>query len=667
MSDLDLTHVFTPSAVNLDWLNVDPEEYRRLDTLPHQCFDTVPELVAQWSHEDYDPLTYFVPNHDPRGYIPRDGFGSLGFPGSTGVANRATGGFAGNSIPQGDLLRTARFALMQSDDTRRWQETLVSKFSRDEIAAHREVLASLLEERGLLGRLYIAAKDFPGCADTAEPEIFVRRHASNAKFVISKKACGDCCHKQSLLSGGSRCGIFHKELVPDVGYSEALATRVEAEQGMLGPDAATLSDPKSRIKAAFLATRGSTSTVFSGQDNLGALIPASRLLRKTADTSKQARAVAAAQARPVVETLRRELLKGRSVDEITHGMRLAFDVRDLRATQSHWAPLIKEAGLYGTIYSTQDSFDDCREGADFLSKHGSKVRGIVAGPKCPSCIFSKVGRCLMYGRKLVAKVDDLYTPETVAAVLDEHQMAGSLPVVATRRDWGARPREALQAIHKAASAPLPMAVDAARLTIQRAFRGLQQEHETGTLTRREITKAASRFMNEGLYGTDLQTAMQSKFDPRDLLAASPELKPLVANSQGLQGIYFVDPTVYDDYGKGCKEAQRLHRSRQSVRYATVGAKCGSCIHQTRPGVCSVLDKRLAAEPPYQDKLAQQRAILASGNATAPLDYGSLINNGLTMMQEFELKGAGNLKLNPSGMSFEAAIQFGHNDVNLVGA
>jgi hypothetical protein len=171
-------------------------------------------------------------------------------------------------------------------------------------------------------------------------------------------------------------------------------------------------------------------------------------------------------------------------------------------------------------------------------------------------------------------------------------------------------------------------------------------------------------MNEGLYGIELQRVMQSKFDPRDLVSASAELRPVVASNQGLQGIYFVDPTVYDDYGKGCKEAQRLHRTRNAVRYAKVGDKCAACVHQTQLGVCSVLNKRLATEPPYQDKRAQQQAILATGLSTASPDYGSLINNGLTMIQEFELKGAGTLELNAAGETFDASIQFGNNDVNL---
>jgi hypothetical protein len=557
----------------------------------------------------------------------------------------------------------ARLALMQSTDPRKWQESLTSRFSKGEIASQRQALTSLLGERGLLGKLYIAADDFPACTKDAEAVTFVRRYASEARFVIEKTACGACCHRQTTLSGADRCGIFHKEIVPEVPFTDALAQQVEGEQAARGVQASGLTDPRARIKAAYLEQRALRPLAFSGQDNAGALIPASRLLAKAKDASGDELAVRTARARPVVETLRRELLKGRGVPEITHGMRLAFDVRDLEQTQEFWAPLLKEAGLYGAVYSTQESFADCREGADFLAKHGSKVRAIVAGDKCASCIYSKVGRCMMYGRRLVASAEALYTPETVNAVLQEHRAAGALPLAADQQQWGPTPRQALQAIHRVATTRRPTAVEAARLTVQSAFHGLRQEHATGDLTRREVLRTASRLMNEGLYGTDLHASLRARFDPRDLKASAPELRSLVAANQGLMGIYFVDPTVYDDYGRGCKEAQRLHRPRHSVRYARIGDKCSNCVHQTQPGVCSVLSKKLAVEPPYQDKLAQQRAILGSGPSTT-LDYTGLVNNGLTMLQEFELKGAGSLELNPTGESFDAAIQFGNNQVDL---
>lgn len=629
---------------NLDWLDVDEKAQRELDRLPKQNLDVVPELEAQWSHEDKGALAYFVPNQD-RVHTMAD-MSELHGP-------------IRDSEPE--VLKTARLSLIESSDVRKWQATLTRKFAREDLASCRTALAGVLAERGLLGGLYIDSKDFPTCATTKEAAQFVKKYASGAPFVLSKSACGDCTQNQS-----GRCGVFHKQLVSEVPYSETLADKVERDQTARGFQASTKAgaSPKERIQAVLL-NKTAGSTQFTGQANSGAVIPTERLLRKKEATlAEREESLRKAKAEPMMAMIRRELLKGRTAEEVTHGLRLAFDVRDLKSTQSYWLPVLKEAGLYGSVYSTQESFPDCREGAEFLSKHSSKVRAIVAGDKCSGCIFSKVGRCMMYGRKLVASKEDVYTEETVAAVLDEHKMAGTIQPYLINQKWGSDPREALKNIHKTATSSHPVhRIQQPRMDIATAFHGSSPSKQSSDLTKRDIVKTASRYLNEGLYGSELETVLRSKYDPRDILAAAKELKPVLAE-QGLQGIYYVDPTVYDDYGQGCHTAQRMHRSRQAVRYAKVGDKCASCVHQTMPGKCSVLNKHLVHEPPYVDKAAQQREILASGKATT-VDYDSLVNNGLTMMQEFELTGgSGNIDLNPSSAPLVESIEFGSNEVDV---
>jgi len=657
MSDLgDLTNFFKEGGgpAKLDWLDVDEKSYRELDNLPKQNLDTVPDLEAAWSHEDLDPMAYFVPNREQAGYpvdprVPQA-------PNTMGDLSQVHGPM---SFTEATVVRVARQVLMQHKDLKRWQEAMFTRFDRNTLVASKTALSGVLQEHGLLGHFYVDAEDFPKCATTRTPFEFVRRFANEAKFVKSKQACESCTY-----NSGGRCGVFHKQLVVELPLTDEMATQVEQEQAARGmtATAAAGADPLTRIRTAYLnAPVRQASRDFSGQNNKGGIIPADRLLRKTANVQEQQEAVNQSKARPILAMLRRELLKGRTAEELVKGLRMAFDPRDLKETQQYWGPLFKEAGLYGTIYSTQDSFEDCRVGADFLSKHSSKVRGIVAGDKCSSCIYSKVGRCMLYGRKLVASAEDLYTDETVAAVLDEHKIAGKISSVLVNQTWGVNPKDSLKNIHKVAN-HMPQTM-AERLSTQQAFYGDRQARNSTDMTKTAVLKSARKYLNEGLYGDDLRLALQSKFDPRDITAAAQELKAVVAE-QGLQGIYYVDPTVYDDYGHGCKEAQRLHRSRTSVEYAKVGDKCASCIHQTQPGLCSVLNKKLAHEVPYVDKVAQQQAILASGRSTE-IDYGSLVNNGLTMLEEFGLQGGTvPVEVNPIQTLEASSIEFGINEVDI---
>lgn len=714
--DFDLTNFLKEGSgsgvTDLDWLDVDEEAYRQMDQLPKQNLEIAPDLQALWGHED-ESSSKFIPN--------------TGGPQTMGDMSQRHGPL--RASPE-DIIRTARLAMMQSPDPKSITSALQARYDQTSLVAAKTALATLMAERGLLGRYYIDATDFPDCAQGTKSAKFVRRFAKGT-MVKAKDACASCQHRRVEADGTERCSVFHKQIVVDVPYTEEIAKAVEdsyerakgekvasnpnwkgvakklldqnkgktqddfhyrayLREVIEGRDPGHLAkkykgaqkaredlvdeggkaaSAKERIRWAFLNERAHQQRPqFSGRRQ--AKPKAAKVDPKTAEKVKQAKLnreaaeqakIAAQKARPVIALLRREMLKGRSPEDLKQALRLAFDPRDLKATAKHWLPLLKQAGLFGVVYTTQDSFADCREGADFLNKHGSRVRAIVAGSKCESCIFSKVGRCMMYGRKLVQASSDVLTPETVRAVLDEQKLAGNLPVGAERIDWGQDPGEALKAIHNVATSP-KVPVAELRANVEAAFRGQFQPHVSTELTKRSIVKATQQYLNEGLYGDDLLTLLRGKFEVRDLVAAKDELRKVLAE-QGLQGIKYVDPTVYDDYGKGCKTAAAKHRSRTGVKFAKVGSKCGSCVYQTQPGRCSVLNKQLVVEPPYVDKVAEQKAILASGRATE-VSEGSLVNNGLTMMQEYELQHQEDFELNPTAPQIDAVVQFGDQEVKL---
>jgi hypothetical protein len=390
------------------------------------------------------------------------------------------------------------------------------------------------------------------------------------------------------------------------------------------------------------------------------LIAASNLTRKRDEAARNL--VAAEKARPMVALLRREMLKGHDLAELANTLKHAFQSTDLDTAKPYLEPLLREAGLYGVIYSTQDSFTDCREGADFLATHNPGVKGIVAGHKCSGCVYSKMSRCLMYGKPLVKEASDLYTSEMVEKVALEYRTAGLYRADHNIGDEPQTNREKLAALHTEARAQ----IHRQRMTpAQRMAQSLAQGHmmnrsdtggQTSSLTKRDIVKTARRFLNEGLYGQDLLAALKSRFDVRSLTASTSDLRAVIAE-QGLQGIHYVDPTVYDDYGKGCREAASLHRSRL-VPYLKQGAKCGSCVHQSKPGHCSVINKSLVEEPPYIDKTAQQREVLASGNSVE-VSYESLMNNGLTMMAEYQLQHGGfDVEVDDVKVAETLGVQFG---------
>lgn len=657
MADLgDISGFLKEGAVNnLEWLDVNEEDYRNLDTLPKQNLDFAPDLEAAWNHKDEAPSTYLVPNKDVHRTM--------------GDLSEVHGKLASDEILQ-RVSKVARLALMQSTDPARFSDALKTRFDQWTLQAARPLLASILQERGLIGRYYIDASDFPSCSKKASKgeSDFVKRNAGTARFLRAKDQCLDCVHNAK-----STCSVFHKEIVLEVPYSNELASAVERSQCACGKQVqASSQDPRERIKAAYLAGDvqvagpvGTPKPVVNPVHQLKATVEPPKVhLPVLATQTQQSLAEQLAWVPPVegkvagvskdasgkkafdvCAFLRREMLKGRSEAELLHALKLSFSLDDLRATRSSWEPVYNEAGLYGTVYSTQESFDNCHEGADFIAKHNHQIKGIVASSKCTTCIHSKLSRCLVYGKPLVAKADDLYTDDTVRQALWDYKQAGRLGAGSESYQWGATPVESLKKIYRTASASNPQAQIPMRAYVEQAFRGERSGHITSGLVKREVIRTASKFLNEGLYGSQLLSALSSRFEPRDILASQAELK-VAMREQGLQGIYYIDPTIYGDYAKGCDEGARLHRARQ-VPYVKLGSKCATCVLQRHPGFCSKYAKHLVIDPPYADKAAQQREMLASGPATE-ISLGSLmIHNPSSVADLVQMKSGMDFELNPT--------------------
>jgi len=665
MAELDLSGFLKDAAISdLDWLDVDEEKYRAEALLPKQNLDIRPDLEALWAREGESATAYLIPNVQT---VPNVGIND---PHTMGDLSQVHGKLR----PKGEeIAKVARLSLLQSDDTARLRSELRRRYPVEVLREHREVLASVLKERGLVGRYYVVADDFSGL-DPAKATALINKHAPTSRYVLSKTGCGGCPHcRTAQPNAPGHCSQFGRPLVSEVPYTDKLAGSVERSQAARGRiiQASDAPSAKERIRAAYLAPGSGRSEAYAGQglnqhkpalptpvQAREQLIEASSLLK-----GKLAQDQLAVEAKPVQDFLHRQMVKGLSHAETASSLRLAFDESVLRRTHSHWAPILKETGLYGVIYTKQASFQDCHEGADFLAKHNPTVRAIVAGSKCGSCIYNKT-RCLLYGKPLVKQAADILTQETVDAVLLEHRTAGRLPGLNTKTaaSWGDSPSQALKAIHHAVRTSARSVAGAPeRLGAMTGFYGDTPEYATSGVARKEVIKQASRYMNEGLYGRDLIAALKTQFDPRDLVASKQELRRVVAE-QGLQGVYYLDPSVYDDYGKGCDEASRLYGSR-GVPYLKYGSKCMSCVHQVKTGYCSKINKPLVTEPPYTDKVAQQRAVLASGSSTS-IAYADLVNNGASMVDEFQMQNEIVVDVKATEAPRDVTIMFGQGEVKL---
>jgi hypothetical protein len=143
--------------------------------------------------------------------------------------------------------------------------------------------------------------------------------------------------------------------------------------------------------------------------------------------------------------------------------------------------------------------------------------------------------------------------------------------------------------------------------------------ETSTVDPNEVERFISQQMNLGLSGSKLQAAILSRFTPQELKQV-PEVGNKLASNEGVQGVYYIDPSVYPDYGKGCVAGAKQFR-KQGAAYLLAFNNCTGCVYQTAPSWCSKYCKRMirqAAADEMKARVKQQRKQVNKA-ATAPIE------------------------------------------------
>lgn len=615
----DLSNLLIEGSIpDLSWLDVGEKELREMPEPPRQCLDVIPELEEAM---EFKAVNRFNPN--------------------SGAPIPTVGKVVSKTAPS-EVARVARLTVMQSLGRKDWRsvlsKTLLSRFSKDTLQEYRDVVKATLDEHGLLGGHYVAAEDFPACASggITKASEFVRKYASQAPYVLAKTACSGCRH-----ADGGRCAVFQKELVLEVPYTPKSAAKAEkfaSNHGKVLTATADKNDFRERVRAACLAEMGEVaSPVIEG---VKPVEDTTRLLKATTApkkvhlpvlSTKQAslrdqlqqvdlaaltsngktassnRTATELKGLEVIAVIQREMVRGRGPKDLLATLRVAFSADDLKATRSYWESVYQEGGRLGTLYVTPEVFPNCQKGAEFVGKHNPSIPVVVASDACHGCTHNKLGHCGVYNRKLASTADELFTSENVKAQYRRLQRAGK---AVDMTKLASDPKQALRQLHLAAHAPQDHNALTAKVT---GHFGSSSEGSVKSRTKDQIVKFAREQLNAGLFGASLGKALRRKFASNELEAAKDLLRPHLAE-QGLQGHTYVDAEVYADYGRGCHEAARLHRASK-VPYVKMGSSCEGCLNRVS-GNCTKLAKKLVVEPPYKDKAAQQREVLASSKKEA---------------------------------------------------
>jgi hypothetical protein len=565
----ELDHVMHNQGVSdLSWLSVNEEEYRALETLPKQNLDIIPELQKALAFDPKDSTPSLVPlkPHVMVNVNPSDKM-------------------LPSEVDMIDPIRNrVATMVMKGYDDKTVAQRLYAEYSPADIKLAAKAIKSVLGERHLLGNLYINASNFPKCSqDNSRDRKIVANTARTAKFVIAKNECSGCVCNRS-----GQCSAFKKTIVSSVPYGKRLAN----DLGLVKLNVPT--DDQSAWKEAI---RSGIAASESHHSNDGV---------KTVSTQQP-------KYKPVYDQStvdaylsapREPKYSGPSSVYFKYARRMmeGHDDREflLASGDESLKRLALDYGLLGKTYLDLDAFESCKDALNFvistkrvpsyvLRRHATcgHCHGISGGACDKLCSVSKfVTNEVPYNKETLASALKSAVRESR---LDRKEADVLLQKMASVQDI----RPIVKAINTYRPNPNKVIVSNSH---PKGFYGSTNElvapREIDEL---ELENHIGRLLNLGYSGTKLASSILSKYSKEDLKPFS-HVSARHASNVGIQGHYFLDPTVYSDYGKGCAEGAGLFRKKGALN-VLASTNCTGCTLQTSPGWCSKYSKTLIRSVP----------------------------------------------------------------------
>ncbi len=606
----DVTDVISSQGVSdLSWLDVNVEDYRANEALPKQNLDIIPELQSALSWDGKDPRVPEISPLRPHTVVNRN---PLDRPEATLRSN--------SSIPN----RLAAYVMAGMDD-KTIAQRMSLEFSPDQLSAHHAEASAIIGQKGLLGNVYVDSKFFPRCAQEGPHRDFVAKTAKRALFVLAKDACGGCvCNK-----AGS-CSSFKKRLTTEIPYGSKLAAHylpvLRTENRLTSDEAKSViagdsSVVQNVLRAAFLRPVATTPLSAPQRIQQRALPKAAEFTESDVQSFWERRMASAdveARPGPMYLVAAKRMMQGKA------------DVNSLRASSdAEIRSLSKEFGILGHTYLDGDALGGVSatyahmkgmpDAPDFvlfreLTASDAALPELAEISRISSVVRKRpelgvdhiavaLERAVQAGRITAAQAAD--------AVANVHSMRAS----AGPKNWAPFIAE----INLASPAPEARPVDYQPTIGTTLHHGdTSGERQAAVMDPEEVRKSISHLMNTGLAGKRLQAAVLQRYSRADL-AQVPSVGLALSKDDGVQGSFFIDPTAYRDYGRGCQIGADGFRKLNYVPNVLASSGCTGCRSQTHPGWCSKYAKTLIRQiPETVRQAAVDRRSLPVVRETAPV-------------------------------------------------
>lgn len=595
------------SVADLSWLDVDMEEYRRFEALPRQNLDSIPELTRALISDDRDPRVPQIVPLKPHTIVNTNPLETPSPPTRSSIASVNN--------------RLAHY-IMQGLDEKTIHTKLTSEFSPGTLRASSEDCKKILDERGVLGNVYVNAEHFPKCHQDKKQQAFVAKNCKKSLFVLQKSQCTNC-----VMNQGGRCASFSKRIVSEVPYTGQVLAHylpdLQREKRIVSGDlknvklagSSSSEERKSLLKLAF---NRSPVVVREISPNTIRSMPKANFRHATwkefNDFWRRFSSVPDAEPMPspIYLTASRKIMTG----EITAISLASSSDPEVRK-------LAFEHGILGKSYIDGDALGGPKKTLNFLSSMKCPPDFILFrgtyGDEVSLDSINKLSKI----SNVVSKRPELGKDFFISAckrALDEGRVSmDQVKLVASKvgddSDWASLTSQMNLYVPPAQ----PKTVD-----VQSALKGSffhgggDHSIAASPMNYEEVRKSISHLMNTGLEGRKLVAAVTSRYTKNDV-AQFPELKNSLASNDGVQGSYFIDPTAYNDFGRGCNEGSKLFRKR-GAKHIMAGSSCSGCRSQTAPGWCNKYAKKIIRSVPQEvvRYASEKRRLPMVTSDTAPL-------------------------------------------------
>ncbi len=561
----DISDIVKSQGVSdLSWLVVDENEYRRLETLPKQNIDIIPDLQKRLIEDDgiqkavvYEPVTFVNRN-------PMDS-------GKDTVTN-----------PKIIKNRLSSYIIsgMKDEDIK---HRLSSEFTENDIISASPELDGILSERGLLGSVYVDSNNF-NCKDQKE-EKFIKKHASGSLFIIANSKCSGC-----IKNSCGSCTLYDKQIVNSVPYTKKTLAHylpmLKSENRLAGDINMPVKDI---LQKSFLSEPKKSKFI----NNNHSFQIAKEVTVTKSDATKFLSRVADNKARRV--TLSTNFVKLSNI-MMNNGV-----VNDADFRMSDTSCLSDEVGLLGHTYFDIDSYGDCNDLSNKVTSGAISPVFFILRGTCKCCCGEPGGGCdklRSVAPFLSDKSEYVYGPDSFRNAAERAVKSGRIKFATmkkasdvilskTSRNW------------KSITAQLNVLSinDAQQVNDYTGLLNSAKSTDTVVvkmIDREDFKKFAYQQMNLGKSDEALSAAICSRYDKSELYTVS-DLYGDIEKRNGVQGYEFIDPSAYDDFGFGCQDGSRIFRNRKPNN-VLLCEKCKGCVLNSN-GWCSKYSKTLIPSIP----------------------------------------------------------------------